>query len=496
MLRSFYSGISGLRNHQQSMDVIGNNIANVNTPGFKASRVTFMDTLSQTLQGVQQASATLGGRDPIQVGSGMTVAAIDKDMGQGSAQSTGRSMDLAIQGNGFFVVGSGANHYYTRAGATSVDNENNLVTNTGDKLWGWVDTNQDGSIDPTLDQQQWISLDRRGDGRVTNALASATPTVSGANLGDTSLSAINVLPTTVTDDWTVTCTDAQTGTFTVSRTKSSVVDTVVVGNSFTDPNLGTFSINGGVPNQAALLLGDVDVTGALTAGITVTALDWGAGGNYLSVQLTSSATPNQTISVTMQGTEIVVHLATDASGKPKSTLDEIVTALTAPTSPSSRYVTAVATGAKVLTDTTQAYLTGGSGPNEGDSFTFSTTAPGGSSVQTISVSKDGTVVGVFDNGTTEELARLGVATITNPEGLFSIGDGKFAESPTSGNGFPPVTAGTAGTGTISAGFLEMSNVDLTREFTDMITTQRGFQANSKIITTSDEMLQDLLALKR
>ncbi|MBI5017371.1 MAG: flagellar hook-basal body complex protein [Deltaproteobacteria bacterium] len=513
MLRSFYAGISGLRNHQQAMDVIGNNISNVNTPGFKSSRVTFMDTLSQTLQGVREASNVLGGRNPVQIGSGMTVAAIDRNMGQGSAQATGRSMDLAIEGKGFFIVGSGANYYYSRAGALSVDNSFNLVTDTGDKVYGWIDSNQDGSIDPTRDSQGWIALDRRGDGKVTNVVASATPTVSGPNQGDAYLGSVTTSPTTVTDDWRIEAVAnpafdpaaAVGGTnqplmFSVTGARSGVLGTVDVGGTFANTSLGSFVVNGGNLQKAGVSL---DVGGG--NGIRLDAVDFGAGGNNLSVEFVNRGT-NQSIGVQVQGSKIVVSLATNALGQvvnndgtPVCTLDEIIAAINGHPQASllvQASLPAGSAGDVAPSVITQRYLQNGAGPDLGDYFTFSTTAPGGATMENISVAKDGTIIGIFDNGTTEELARIAVGNVTNPEGLLSVGGGKFAESPTSGSGFPPLTAGTSGSGTIAAGFLEMSNVDLTREFTDMITTQRGFQANSKIITTSDEMIQDLLTLKR
>jgi flagellar hook protein FlgE len=208
---------------------------------------------------------------------------------------------------------------------------------------------------------------------------------------------------------------------------------------------------------------------------------------------------NQSLSVQVQGSKIVVGLGTNSLGQATSDLQSVVDEINAHPE-ASLLVGAALPAAADPTATagafSQRFLQNGAGPNLGDYFTFNTTASGGATVQNISVAKDGTIIGVFDNGTSEELARVAVGNVTNPEGLLSVGSGKFAESPTSGSGFPPQTAGTAGTGTIAAGFLEMSNVDLTREFTDMITTQRGFQANSKIITTSDEMIQDLLTLKR
>lgn len=497
MLRSFYSGISGLRNHQQAMDVLGNNISNVNTPGYKGSRVTFMDTLSQTLQGARAANDAVGGRNPLQIGLGMTLAAVDKNMGQGALQSTGNGLDLAIEGQGFFVVGQGANFFYSRAGSFSVDDNFNLVTNTGDRVYGWVDTDQNGVVDPARDVLSFINLDRRGDGRITNVLATATPAVAGPNQGDSSLGRVAPFTTTVSDEWRVECTNAATGEFTVIGTRSGVQGTILVGQTFTDPDVGTFVVNGGMPALANLQLdtnGDGDF-------LQITALDFGAGGNDIHVELVNRGV-NQSLGVTVQGTKISVGLATDALGRVISTEAEVAAMLglhpqaSLLVSAGIGSTTGPGTGAGVAAASLDRFLQGGAGANQGDYFTFSTTAPGGAALETVTVSRDGAIIGIFENGTTEEIARVALAMVPNPQGLLSIGGGKFAESPTSGSGFPVLVAGTGGSGSVASGFLEMSNVDLTQEFTSMITTQRGFQANSRIITTSDEMLQDLLALKR
>ncbi|GAB4246440.1 flagellar hook protein FlgE [Deferrisoma sp.] len=492
MLRSFYSGIAGLRNHQQAMDVIGNNIANVNTPGFKGSRTTFMDTLNQTLQGAREASTALGGRNPIQIGLGMTVAAVDKNMTQGALQSTGNNLDLAIEGQGFFIVGQEDNYFYTRAGAFQVDDEFNLVTNTGDRVFGWIDSDQNGVVDPDRDVLGFINLDRRGDGQITNVLASATPAVNGPNLGDASIGPVTTFPTTVTDEWRIECTDATTGEFTVTGARSGVQGTVRVGETFTDPDLGTFVVNGGTPAQAALTL---DTNGDGDA-IVLTAVDYGAGGNDIHVELVNEGA-NRSLGVSVSGTKITVSLGTDNLGRVTSTEADVAAAIAAHPQASALVTATVSgTGAGVAESTLDRFLQGGSGPNQGDYFTLTTTAPGGAALENLTVSRDGAIIGIFENGTTEEIARVALGLVPNPQGLLAMGGGLFAESPTSGSGFPPVVPGLDGAGTVASGFLEMSNVDLTREFTDMIVTQRGFQANSRIITTSDEMLQDLLALKR
>ena len=494
MLRSFYSGISGLRNHQQAMDVLGNNIANVNTAGYKSSRVTFTDTLSQTLEGAREASDLLGGQNPIQIGLGMTVGAVDRNMSQGALQSTGNGMDLAIEGQGFFIVGQENNFFYTRAGAFSVDDEFNLVTSTGDQVFGWVDTDFNGSVDTDQDLARFINLDRRGDGRITNALASASPIVSGPNQGDGSIGNLTTLPSTISDAWRVECTNAATGEFTITGKRTGVIGTVFVGQAFADDDLGRLLVNGGAAARSSLA---VDTNGDGDS-ISFTAADFGAGGNDIYVELVSRGA-NQTLGASVNGNKITVSLGTDSLGRVTSTEANVAAAILA-NQQAARMVSVTVTGpgagagiAQVMSDR---YLQGGSGPDQGDYFSFTTTAAGGASLENLTISRDGSIVGIFDNGSTEEIGRIGVASVPNPQGLLSVGGGRFAESPASGSGFPPKVPGTHGTGEIASGFLEMSNVDLTREFTDMITTQRGFQANSRIITTSDEMLQDLLALKR
>jgi flagellar hook protein FlgE len=485
------------------MDIIGNNIANVNTPGFKGGRATFKDTLSQTISGAKAGtSGTAGGLNPMQIGLGMTIASIDQNFNQGSLQSTGVATDLALQGDGFFVVGEGTNFFYTRSGVFNVDNTQNFVSaQTGDLTYGWVDTNLDGIVSTSQDSVGWINLDRRGDGRITNVLSSSTTAVQGANQGDASVSAITTLSTTISETWTVEClnnVDASTGTMTVSGARTGLQGTVVIGNIFNDPDIGQFAVNGGAPAQAT---GTFNMTPpsppspAPNSDITLTAIDFGAGGNNITLEMRQVG-PNSALSVNVVGTDIVVNLATDAANAVISTEADIVAAIAASPSASILVTASTTGGANLVTAVPTTVLAGGSGVAPGDSFTFTTTAAGDADVINISINEKGTIIGVFDNGTTEELAQVALARFSNPHGLTKVGETKFAESPNSGRGFPLLESGQGGTGTVLSGFLEMSNVDLSQEFTSMIIIERGFQANSRIITTGDEMIQELLALKR
>jgi flagellar hook protein FlgE len=489
------------------MDVVGNNIANVNTPGFKGGRVSFKDTLSQTVSGAKAGTETLGGVNPMQIGLGMTIASIDNNFNQGSLQSTAVATDLAIQGDGFFIIGDGTNFFYTRSGVFNVDNYQNFVNaQTGDLTYGWVDTNNDGAINTASDSLEWINLDRRGDGEITNVLSSATTPVQGANEGDASIGPITTFSSTMSDTWTLECIDDSTGEFTVTGSLTGAKGNVFVGNIYNNPDVASFSVNGGSPSQAAgtfnfnslVVLPPIPPgTPATPSDISLTAAGFGAGGNTITLEMRNTG-PNATLSVNVTGNDIIVNLGTDASSNVTSTSTQVVAAINASAAASALAAASTTTPAAtdLVTTLTRTVLTGGSGANLGDTFRFTTTAAGDATAINISVNEKGTIIGVFDNGTTEEIAQVALGRFANPQGLTKVGETKFAESPNSGRGFPVLESGKGGTGTILSGFLEMSNVDLSQEFTSMIIIQRGFQANSRIITTGDEMIQELLALKR
>jgi flagellar hook protein FlgE len=279
MMRSLFSGVAGLRSHQTRMDVIGANIANVNTVGYKSSSVNFQDIMSQTLQGASSAQNGKGGTNPMQIGLGMSIASIGTTFTDGSFQTTNKQTDLAIQGNGFFIVSgnNGTSYQYTRAGAFNFDESGNFISSSnGMKVQGWQ-------------------------------------------------------------------ADAS---------------------------------------------GNINTSGALTS----------------------------------------INIST-------------------------------------------------------------------STISNITIDSNGIISGTLPDGTTKQLAQISMANFNNPSGLMRVGSNLFEQSNNSGIAQIGVS-GVNGIGTINPGSLEMSNVDLSSELTNMIITQRGFQANSKIITVSDEMLQELVNLKR
>jgi flagellar hook protein FlgE len=409
VLRSMFSAISGLRGHQIMMDVIGNNIANVNTVGFKAGRVNFQDILSQTFRGASAPNDGLGSVNPAQVGLGMTVAGIDVLHTQGNLQSTGRLTDMAIQGDGFFVMSDGARQFFTRDGAFDIALDGTLVNPaSGLRVQGWQ-ASASGAVDTTTPVTE-IAIPV---GQRTTALATSSATLrgnldAGAAIGDSASTTISVydsLGVRHSVKLTFTKTAANDWAWAAAADASDA---------------GTATASGG--------------TVTLTAG----GLFQSATGSPLSMTFSNGATSPQNVPLDF-------------------------TAMTG------------FSGASAATGAT-------------DGFTSGT-------LVTFSIGSGGEITGVYSNGQTQKLGQIAMASFINPGGLLRNGQNLYTESSASG-GAVVGTPGSGGRGTVTTGALEMSNVDLATQFTGMITAQRGFQANGRVITTSDEMLQELVNLKR
>jgi len=414
-----YSGISGMKAFKSSLDVIGNNIANVSTTGFKSGKATFKEMMSQTLNGGSAPANGKGGTNPEQVGLGVTLAGIDQDMGQGSLSSTGRKSDCAIEGEGYFAVSNGSRALFTRDGAFTQDSDYNLVTSSGGmKVLGWSADPLTGKIDTTTS----ITKDSAIQIPVgTKALASATTSATlGGNLS------------------------ASAATGSTYALKFDVYDSL--GN--THPLNVTFTKQDSVPGTSSWTY-DFDATPSTVPPPSPNVLEFDSNG------YATSATSTVSVPMTLS----------PATGAPETlTFNINMSAVT-----------------NLNGDNSVAM-------NKQDGLPMGT-------LESYTIDKSGYVVGQYTNGVTKNLAQLSLVTFNNPVGLSKTGGNLLTESASSGT--PRFsTAGTGSTGTISSGFLEASNVDLTTEFANMITAQRGFQANSKIITTSDEVLQELVGLKR
>ena len=410
MLRSMFSAVSGLRSHQTMMDVIGNNIANVNTTGFKSSQAVFEDLLSQTIKGAGSPSTGLGGSNPSQVGIGVKIGTVATSFTQGALQQTGRSTDMAIQGDGFFVVNAEGSQMYTRAGAMSFDDNGKLVNPDGATVQGWM-------ADPSgkIDLNKPISDLTMPPGEVIPPSQSHSVKLGGNLPSDAAAGTLVTASITVYDE------------------QGTAVPMVF---DFTKSN---------TPNQWS-----------------VQAVD-GAGANIgFPATMTFDPTTGQlnpmNYSVTPPG-------VWDANG--------VAVNFGQPTDP-----TAVVQygGVRSLAALSQ----------DGNAL---------GSLQSYTISPDGVVNGVFSNGQSRTLAQIAMANFNNPVGLEKAGGSLFRT--TVNSGLPLIgAAGTSGRGTLATGAVEMSNVDLGQEFTEMIVAQRGFQANARVITASDELLQDVVNLKR
>lgn len=411
MLRSMYSAVSGLKAHQARMDVIGNNIANVNTVGYKASRMTFKEIFSQTIKGASAPQGSGGGTNPQQIGLGVSIASIDTLFTRGGAQRTDNPTDLSIDGNGFFIVSNGGANLYTRAGNFNFDSNGDLVTPDGYKALGWMSSdgkavNTDtGNIVP-ISLKNWSNINP----------AATTQLQIGGNL-DAGTPVGNSI------SYNITVYDSQGGSHIATMSFNR-----------TAPNTWNWSVSSTDP-----AISSISGTGTLT---------FGADGKI-------SGTATGTLTFTMNSA------VTNATIGP------------------------------VSVDLSQLTMFA----NATDLRELSKDGNEAGSLENINIDKYGVVSGIYSNGRRQIIGQIATADFQNPMGLEKTGNTMFINTVNSGD--PMIgTPGTATRGGLNPGTLEMSNVDLANEFSDMITTERGFQANSKIITTSDEMLQDLVNLKR
>jgi flagellar hook protein FlgE len=406
MMRSMFSAISGLKNHQTFMDVVGNNIANVNTTGFKQSRVTFQDILSQTVHGANGPQGGRGGVNAAQVGLGVLISGIDTIQSQGTLQSTGKSTDMAIQGDGYFVMSDGKQDFYTRDGAFDLALDGTLASaSSGLHVVGWQADPITGLINTTLPPAN-ISVPI---GAGMTGKASTTLTVGG-NLDSNNLGGAG---NAVTLSATVYDAQGNALPITLTAVKQAAPDSWQV----------TATGSGATGTTNIVFSGSGKVATGGTGTITVT--------------LTNGATTPQSISLDLS----------------------TVTQLAAVSDLSSN-----------------------------------TDGASAGSLTTFTVGQAGDVTGVYSNGYKQPLGQIALASFSNPSGLMKAGGNLFTSSANSGTANIG-TPDSAGRGQIATGFLEGSNVDLAQQFTNMIMAERGFQANSKVITTSDEILQDLVNLK-
>jgi flagellar hook protein FlgE len=517
MLRSMLSAASAIRNHQIYMDVVANNISNVNTTAYKSGRATFHELLSQVLNPGAAPQANLGGVNPVQIGLGMTLGGVDSIFGQGALQATGRVNDLAIQGGGFFVLQGATQPLYTRDGALDLGLDGSLLNpTTGLRVLGW-NANANGVIDTTGALAPIIIPLNQG------LIAQATRNVQlGGNLD------ARVAAGAVSDIVAVAGTVDDFGTDFVATGQTELAE----GDYYVevDTAAGNFRLvdSAGNPVQIAsstgpdhwLALPAPGTTFDTERGLTI---EFGAGpfvdGTFAAGTAASVHYDPQNVT-----TNIQIYDSLGALHSITLTFNKIgVNTWTWQASENDAGITALTPA----TPTTITFTSAGQYAATNPAATIGLTFSNGAMAQTInldlsqlsqladeselsaavqdgyapgqligfSVSGNGDVTGTYANGMRKVVAKVAVATFVNPGGLLRVGDNMFAPSSNSG-GATVGEAGSGGRGTIQAGYLEMANVDLAQQFTSMIMAQRGFQANSRVITASDQMLQDLVNLVR
>jgi flagellar hook protein FlgE len=419
MLRSLFSGITGLRAHQQMMDVTGNNIANVNSAGYKAQTAVFESVLSQAVKSpgapvaAGAGTGAVGGVNGVQIGLGVQLAGVSTNFGQGSSQLTGVSTDFAIQGTGFFTTNNGSENLFTRAGSFTLDANGKLVSPDGSIVQGYM-ADADGVVNPNAAPED-VTLPVS---QLLPAVASDEMTMSGnlsadAAVGDTVVSSIV--------------------TYDVLGAESTTTAT------FTKTGTGAWTVHLGIaPNAGATVAIAFDGFGELTTATPIAVLNRPA--------IAYAAGPPVVTAVP------VANFAVEIGGL-------------------TQYSSASSFG-----------ITDQNGAGVGALTTFTTTS-------------DGQLIGIYSNGEKQALAQLAIATFNNADGLEKVGDSSYRTTVNSGVAL--IGAATiGGRGSIQGGTLEMSNVDLASEFTNLIVAQRGFAANSRTMTAADEMLQELMSIKR
>lgn len=446
MMRSMYSGVSGLRVHQTKMDVISNNIANINTIGFKRSSVSFKDSFSQTLSSASGANADRGGSNPQQVGMGANVGAIATIMGQGAAQRTDYGSDLMIDGDGFFIVQDPTGFSFTRAGAFEVDAAGNLVDANGFKVCGWKATD-----DPDNPGQQKVIQDRvtpiniyEGENLFSPAKATSLVEFTGNFNAATNPEQRN----------TISFYDSQGNKYTLD---------VLFTKNANNPNEWEVTIpeDPNKPGNVAVMVnGEKMYMAPPTIGGTTT----------IKFNTAGTVEAPDTANFTIDGFDVTTITKEDGSNAGLG--GEVNPSIKVDYSTVTQFNSKVTVTSNMKDGNTAGNMTG------------------------YSIDSNGLIRGVYSNGETKILAQIPVANFTNPAGLEKFGNNLYKETSNSSE-FDGIGSEISSLGSkLQSGALEMSNVDLSYEFSEMIVTQRGFQANSRIITTSDEMIQELVNLKR
>lgn len=497
MMRSLFSGVAGLKVHQTKMDVIGNNIANVNTVGFKSSSVNFADVLYQTTQVASGANESTGltGKNPKQIGIGSQVASITANVkGTGGTERTDQALDCMISGEAFFIVNYGGTNYYTKAGSFGIDATGTLCTAAGAAVMGWQ-VNETGTdiIRDTVSKLSVMSPENMTSPPEATTKAYVTGNVDSSD------------PSLLRDEGVaiqVPFYDSLGNSYSLQLgLKATVVDGVTTAGAYTLVPKDIVDTKGksiflqtvtGEDNETTVALKDGmnfkfgendytpaldETTGEVTFGDDVPGInlvfDPSTGAfRYVGAEEAAEGTSNKAV---------ILGFGNDGEGEAVAGFEAFK-------------------DVEIDFSTITQYISNGKCSLEPQKGAADKSGEGAGrkmgEMIGLSIDASGKIFGSYDNGTTKLLGQIAVTTFANATGLEAVGDSMFATTQNSGD-FDGIGKDITETGgKLITGVLEMSNVDLSSEFTQMITTQRGFQSNSRIITTSDTMLEELINLKR
>lgn len=565
---SLFSGVSGMQNHQKMLDVIGNNISNVNTIGYKCSRVTFSDTFNQVIRAGSNPTTITGGTNSIQIGLGMKISSIDRNWNQGTFETTNIASDLAFQGTGMFILNSNGTKYYSRAGNFTFDANGKLVSSQNGAVVQGKVANNDGVVPPGNNLED-IKIDTNmklpavattlikwgGNLQSNSDLTRTQSVVQGGNISSNSLKIGDTsTPTTVTIyneygaayslqmSYTKTSETAADATQKPPVLKSDTYDLgwdlkdsggnevksgSISGLTYTDDGTGNCVLDtaslakfDGTNNRVDILNSNIDFlfdATSVTSNASTSTLSLSADKNRTANVVSGSVSIYDSLGTsheaTLQFTKIATNTWTWTVSVPAtSTADGQIASATgtilfnsdgsvdseniSPNNPTFTFTPAGGAKNEIISLDFGNGFTGVT--QTSSSSVMSALSQDGSASASLSntnIDEYGNMVGVFSNGSSKTLAQIMVANFTNLDGLISEGDNMY--SAYANSGVPRISSlGEESTTTIQSGALEQSNVDLSEEFTQMIVAQRGFQANARVVTTSDTILQEITNLIR
>jgi flagellar hook protein FlgE len=572
LLNSLFAGVSGLRNHQAMMDVIGNNIANVNTIGFKGSRVTFSDTFNQFVKAGTNPTDTSGGTNSFQVGLGMKINSIDRNWNQGTFERTGITTDLALQGPGMFVLESNGETFYSRAGAFTFDATGKLVNAQNGAIVQGKVANDSGVVPPGNNLEDIVvdtnlkipavatsTINWGGNLKNDSDLTRSELVTVRGNLQHTAYDALNpTVDTTVNSIYNdmgeefkleLTYTQVADNQYNVSYSVYSDDDPTTILASgdfedagspgtpatitFVDDGSGTFVLDAA---SAALFDGANNLISASSIGTPAGNLNFtydianvtnnaststmgaSADGNREPNVVSGSVTVFDSLGtshqVTLQFTKLSdngtwawaasipgtsTYNGVDVVQSGQLTFNADGTLDPANIIPAQPKLPFTPSGGANVMDVSLDFGSGFAGVTQTNSSSvvsaLSQDGSASASLSNLNIDQYGNIEGIFTNGDSRTLAQIMVATFPNLNGLISQGDNLYSAYANAGD--PRIgELGEETSTTVQSGALEQSNVDLSEEFTKMIVSQRGFQANARVITTADTLLQEITNLIR